>query len=56
MDVAIADQKVELINSVTDLMVTILGKSSKTTVVIIDEVDNYCIGGESLTVRRSTKE
>lgn len=57
-DIATADQKAELIKGATDLMVTVLGKDRKTTVVIIDEVetDNYGIGAESITVRRSRKE
>lgn len=57
-DIATADQKAELIRGATDLMAKVLGKNPKTTVVIIDEVetDNYGIGGESITVRRSRKE
>jgi 4-oxalocrotonate tautomerase len=49
-----ADQKAELINGVTDLLATVLGKNPATTVVVIEEVDtdNWGIGGESVTVRR----
>ena len=51
---ATAEQKAELIEGVTDLLVKVLGKNPKTTVVVIDEVetDNWGIGGESVTVRR----
>lgn len=55
---ATADQKAELIKGVTDLLVKILGKNPKTTVVVIEEVetDNWGIGGEPVTVlRRSEK-
>jgi len=50
-----AQQKTELIQGATDLMVKILGKNPATTVVVIDEVDtdNWGIGGESVTVRRA---
>lgn len=49
------DQKAELIKGVTDLLVKVLGKNPKTTMVVIDEVetDNWGIGGESVTVLRS---
>lgn len=48
------EQKAELIAGVTDLLATVLGKNPVTTVVVIDEVpmDNWGIGGESVTVRR----
>ena len=55
---ATADQKAELIKGVTDLLVKVLDKNPKTTVVIIEEVetDNWGIGGEPVTVlRRSEK-
>ena len=55
---ATADQKAELMKGVTDLLVKILGKNPKTTVVVIEEVetDNWGIGGEPVTVlRRSEK-
>ena len=50
-----ADQKAELINGVTDLLAKVLGKNPATTFVVIDEVntDNWGIGGETVTVRRS---
>ena len=55
---ATADQKAELIKGVTDLLVKVLGKNPKTTMVVIDEVetDNWGIGGEPVTVirRRNT--
>jgi 4-oxalocrotonate tautomerase len=52
---ATADQKAELIRGVTQLLVDVLGKNPQTTMVIIDEVetDNWGIGGESVTLRRS---
>ncbi len=54
-DGATADQKSELIKGVTDLLVRVLDKNPATTVVVIDEVetDNWGIGGESVTERRS---
>lgn len=53
-DGATAEQKAELINGVTKLLVDILGKNPQTTVVVIDEVepDNWGIGGETVTARR----
>ena len=50
-----ADQKTELINGVTKLLADVLGKNPETTVVVIDEVDtdNWGIGGETVTIRRS---
>jgi len=52
---ATPEQKAELITGVTDLLKNILGKNPATTVVVIDEVDtdNWGIGGESVTVRRT---
>ena len=52
---ATSDQKAALIKGVTDLLVETLGKNPATTVVVIDEVetDNWGVGGESITVRRS---
>ena len=54
-DGATAEQKARLIKGVTDLLVETLEKNPSTTVVVIDEVDtdNWGIGGESVTVRRS---
>ncbi len=52
---ATAAQKAELIDGVTRLLRDVLGKNPATTVVVIDEVetDNWGIGGETVTVRRS---
>lgn len=52
---ATAEQKAELIKGVTDLLVKVLGKNPKTTVVVIDEVetDNWGIGGKPVTVLRN---
>ena len=52
---ATAAQNVELIDGVTRLLRDVLGKNPATTVVVIDEVetDNWGIGGETGTVRRS---
>ena len=54
-DGATADQKSELIKGVTELLVKVLDKNPATTVVVIEEVetDNWGIGGESVTERRS---
>jgi 4-oxalocrotonate tautomerase len=51
---ATAEQKEALIAGATQLLVDVLGKNPKTTVVVIDEVetDNWGIGGESVTKRR----
>jgi 4-oxalocrotonate tautomerase len=51
---ATAEQKERLMAGVTQLLVDVLGKNPKTTFVIIDEVDmdNWGIGGESITTRR----
>jgi len=48
-------KKAELISRVTDLLRAILDKNPETTVVIIDEIpmDNWGIGGKTVTVRRS---
>ncbi|WP_224554759.1 2-hydroxymuconate tautomerase family protein [Pectobacterium versatile] len=47
-------QKRQLIEGVTQLLVDVLNKNSKTTVVVIDEVetDNWGIGGVSVTELR----
>lgn len=44
-------QKRELIEGVTELLVQILGKNKASIVVIIDEIhtDNYGLGGKSIT-------
>ena len=50
-----AEQKAALIKGVTDLLVEVIKRGPKTTVVVIDEVetDNYGIGGETVTkIRR----
>jgi len=51
---ATPEQKARLIAGATQLLVDVLGKNPKTTVVVIDEVDtdNWGIGGESVTLRR----
>lgn len=51
------EQKARLIKGITNLLVDILGKNPQTTVVIIEEIDmdNWGIGGESVTVRRKRK-
>ncbi|MDU8022305.1 MAG: 4-oxalocrotonate tautomerase family protein [Neisseria sp.] len=50
-----AEQKAELISGVTELLSRVLNKNPETTVVVIDEIDmdNWGIGGKSVTVRRS---
>jgi len=52
---ATAAQKAELIRGTTDLLVKVLGKNPKTTVVVIDEaeINNWGIGGESVTLIRN---
>ncbi|WP_058910357.1 tautomerase family protein [Entomohabitans teleogrylli] len=52
-----AEQKSELIRGVTELLARVLNKNPATTVVVIDEVemDNWGIGGDSVTVIRSRK-
>lgn len=49
-----AEQKAALIKGVTDLLVDVINRGPKTTVVVIDEIDtdNYGVGGETITVRR----
>jgi 4-oxalocrotonate tautomerase len=51
------EQKTELIEGVTQLLVDVLGKNPATTVVVIDEVDtdNWGIGGECVTELRSCR-
>jgi 4-oxalocrotonate tautomerase len=53
-----AEQKQALIAGATQLLVDVLGKNPKTTVVVIDEVDtdNWGVGGESVTERRKRGE
>ena len=53
-----AEQKAALISGVTDLLVDVINRGPKTTVVVIDEVDmdNYGIGGESVrTIRGKSR-
>ena len=49
------EQKAELIHGVTELLSRVLNKNPETTVVVIDEIDmdNWGIGGKSVTVRRA---
>lgn len=49
------EQKAELIRGVTELLSRVLNKNPETTVVVIDEIDmdNWGIGGKSVTVRRA---
>ena len=50
-----AEQKAELIRGVTELLSRVLNKNPETTVFVIDEIDmdNWGIGGKSVTVRRA---
>ncbi len=52
------EQKEQLIQGATQLLVDVLGKNPSTTVVVIDEVDtdNWGIGGETITDRRQRGE
>jgi 4-oxalocrotonate tautomerase len=51
---ATAEQKVEVIRRMTQVLVDVLGKNPETTVVVIDEVDtdDWGIGGITVTERR----
>jgi 4-oxalocrotonate tautomerase len=53
-----AEQKAELIRRSTQMLTEVLGKNPSTTVVVIDEVDmdNWGVGGESVTARRTRAE
>jgi 4-oxalocrotonate tautomerase len=55
---ATTEQKAQLIQGATKLLVDVLGKNPQTTVVVIEEVDtdNWGIGGESITVRRKREQ
>ena len=55
---ATPEQKATLIREVTRLLAETLGKNPATTVVVIDEVeiDNWGIGGETVTVRRKLEK
>ena len=48
------EQKAELIQGATDLLVRVLDKNPATTFVIIDEVDtdNWGVGGQTVTKLR----
>lgn len=53
-----SDQKAALIRGVTELLVRVVNRGPSTTVVVIDEVemDNYGIGGETVTrIRKAAK-
>ena len=54
-DGATTEKKAQLIAGATKLLQDVLDKNPLTTVVVIEEVDadNWGIGGESVTVRRS---
>ncbi len=51
---ATQEEKRQLVEGVTNLLVTVLGKNPATTVVVIDEVDtdNWGISGELVSERR----
>lgn len=51
---ATAEQKAQLIQGVTQLLVGVLNKNPATTVVVIDEVDtdNWGVAGQTITERR----
>ena len=55
---ATAEQKAQLIEGATQLLVDVLSKNPKTTVVVIDEVetDNWGIGGEVVTALRAREK
>ncbi|RRO08626.1 2-hydroxymuconate tautomerase family protein [Pectobacterium aquaticum] len=52
------EQKRQLIEGVTQLLVDVLNKNPKTTVVVIDEVetDNWGIGGVPVTELRKASQ
>ncbi|GAB3474479.1 2-hydroxymuconate tautomerase family protein [Azotobacter salinestris] len=54
---ATTEQKRQLIEGATRLLVEVLGKNPATTVVVIDEVDtdNWGIGGIPVTERRRSE-
>lgn len=55
---ATPEQKARLIQGATQLLVDVLGKNPKTTIVVIDEVetDNWGVAGQTITVRRARGE
>ena len=48
------EQKAQLIQGATKLLMDVLGKKPQTIFVVIDEVetDNWGVGGETVTARR----
>ena len=52
------EQKAELIKGVTQLLVDVVQRGPSTTVVVIDEVemDNYGVGGETISQRRAQSQ
>ncbi len=50
-EVTATTQKKQLVEGTTQLLLDVLGKDPKTTVVVIDEVstDNWGMGGHSVT-------
>lgn len=55
---ATAEQKRRLMEGATQLLVDVLGKNPKTTIVVIDEVDtdNWAIGGVPVTELRKAQQ
>ncbi|WP_054029536.1 tautomerase family protein [Desulfatitalea tepidiphila] len=51
---ATSEKKAQLIQGVTDLLVSVLGKNPQTTVVVIEEIDtdNWGIGGRTVSELR----
>ena len=51
---ATSEKKAQLIQGVTDLLVSVLGKNPSTTVVVIEEIDtdNWGIGGRTVSELR----
>jgi len=51
------EQKARVIEGVTDVIATVLGRNRATTIVVIEEVemDNYGIGGTTVTEIRKKK-
>jgi 4-oxalocrotonate tautomerase family enzyme len=54
---ATSEQKAKLIKGITDLLFDVLAKPKASTYVVIDEVelDNWGVGGETLTQIRKPK-
>jgi 4-oxalocrotonate tautomerase len=51
-----SDDKKALIEGATQLLQDVLGKNPATTVVVIDEVNNWGIGGEQVTTRSQREQ